>query len=180
MSEEQVIHDLLVSIGIDLGNEHTVGTPVRLLNYLSYWAKTQLDVPFVPTTFANKDPKVDEMVTIGPISFWSCCSHHLLPFHGHAWVAYLPNEHIIGLSKVSQAVRWLARKPQVQEHLTDEVANFMEIFAKPNGVAVRIKAWHTCQFLSVGPDAPQMVTTALRGDMHRDRAQAEFLQEVNR
>lgn len=163
-----------------LPTEHMEDTPARLLRYLIHWSGWEPDPPFNVTAFANENPRVDQLIIVPGVSFWSCCSHHLLPFHGHVTVGYLPDGRIIGLSKVAQAVRWIAKKPQVQEHLAHEIADFLEERLAPLGLAVYIRAWHTCQMLSVGPDAPQMVTTVLRGNLRNHSAKAEFLMEVTR
>jgi len=180
MTIQTYIRALLQHEGPLLQGPHTKETPRRLLRYLQYWSNWDSDPPFNVTTFHNRNPKVDQLITIPGITFWSCCSHHLLPFHGKATVGYLPNEHIIGLSKVAQVVRWIAKKPQVQEHLAHEIADFLEERLVPLGLAVYIRAWHTCQMLSVGPDAPQMVTTVLRGRLKNHPAKDEFLMEVTR
>jgi len=176
--ERAQLKALLDDIGIldYVPEEHMKDTPRRLLKYLHYWLAPPRE--FSMTTFANDNPKVDSLITIPNISFWSCCSHHLLPFFGHVSFGYLPDEKLIGLSKVAQLVRWLARAPQVQEHLATEIADFLEAELSPLGLVVHIRAWHTCQLMSVGPDAPQMVTTVVRGRLLNPSAKAEFLQEV--
>jgi len=159
-------------------NPHTRDTPRRLLKYLRHWTGNE-ECPFTPTCFANEHPRVDQMVHIAPISFWSCCSHHLLPFHGYAWVSYIPDNSLIGLSKVAQLVRWKAQRPQVQEHLTHEITFWLQDLLEPVGVGVHIRAHHTCQMLSVGPDAPQMKTTAFRGALKSSvAARAEFMEAI--
>jgi len=178
--DTSILGAALRSIGVLVGTPHSEETPARLHRYLIYWSHWTTDPPFNVTTFRNEHPRVDQLITIPGISFWSCCSHHLLPFHGKATVGYLPNERIIGLSKVTQVVRWMAKKPQVQEHLAHEIADFLEERLDPLGLAVYIRAWHTCQMLSVGPDAPQMVTTVLRGRLKKHPAKDEFLMEVQR
>jgi GTP cyclohydrolase I len=171
-----LLFQVLKSLELADGTQHTADTPRRLLRYLEYWTDTAPD--FTPTTFRNINPVVDQMIVVAKISFWSCCSHHLLPFHGHISVGYVPDSRLIGLSKIPQIVRWLAHKPQVQEHLTHEIADYLQSMLDPKGIAVHIKAVHTCQMMSVGPDVPPMLTTDLRGVMMKPTAKAEFLQEV--
>lgn len=182
-TDKEIADELQDILDADLGvlrpGPHMARTPERLLRYLKYWQRSTGELPFKFTAFENVDPVVDQMVVIGPITFWSCCSHHLLPFFGNVVVGYLPDAYIVGLSKVAQLVRHKARKPQVQEHLAHEIAYFLERVLVPHGVAVYIKAIHTCQMMSVGPDVPPMQTTVLRGDMHKPRAQAEFLSYIS-
>lgn len=164
-------------------DEHTKDTGRRLLKYLRYWTEEPWvgtdGAAFRPTIFPNENPTVDQMIHVAPISFWSCCSHHLLPFHGHAWVSYIPGEWLIGLSKISQIVRRLAKKPQVQEHLTQEIAHYLEDLLEPVGLGIQTLAHHTCQMLSVGPDAPLMKITDVRGVCRTSpAARQEFLEAI--
>lgn len=159
---------------------HTKDTPRRLLKYLKHWTDWPGQAPFKVTTFVNESPVADQMITIPNVPFWSCCSHHLLPFFGEVSVAYVPGHWLVGLSKVAQIVRWIAKKPQVQEHLAEEIADYLSALLDPRGLGVYIRAWHTCQLLSVGPGAPQMTTTVVRGVLKNHAAKDEFLREVRR
>lgn len=180
MNTEERLTRVLNELGLTSSYEpHTKDTPRRLLRYLKHWTGWAPLPPFKVTTFKNEDPKVDQMIHVPKITFWSCCSHHLLPFFGEVSISYVPNQKLMGLSKFAQIVRWRAQKPQVQEHLAEEIAAYLEGALSPDGLGVYIRAWHTCQLLSVGPGAPQMVTTVVRGALKEfEAARAEFLREV--
>lgn len=119
-------------------------TAQRFLAYLEEYslaATFQDDPPFKTTAFKNT---VNQMIACGPISFSSICKHHLLPFMGVAWVAYLPNRLMIGLSKIPRIVQWCASKPNTQETLAAEVADWMKNKLEAQGVSVIMRAKHTC------------------------------------
>jgi GTP cyclohydrolase I len=132
--------------------------------------------PFRATTFANEDG-YDELVLVRAIPFHSLCMHHVLPFHGHAHVAYLPGERIVGISKLARVVEMFARDLQVQERLTTQIANWVERELRPKGVGVVLEAEHTCMSLrGVRKVGAVTVTSALRGEIRDDpRTRQEFL-----
>lgn len=121
--------------------------------------------------------KYDEIVVLRDISFSSTCEHHLMPFNGVAHIAYLPDTAIIGLSKMARILDCFAKRPQVQERLTNQIADFMIENLKPMGVAVVIEATHTCMTVrGVNKPGSIMVTSALRGTFIKDqRTRAEVL-----
>jgi GTP cyclohydrolase I len=125
---------------------------------------------------------LDEMVVVREIEFASLCEHHLLPFIGHAHVAYIPRERIIGLSKIPRVVDMFARRLQIQEHLTRQIADFLMEVLQPQGVAVVIDALHLCASIrGVKKSQARMVTSAMSGTFKRDpRTRAEFMQHINR
>ena len=123
----------------------------------------------------------DEMVVVKDIEFFSLCEHHLLPFFGKCHVAYLPNKRVIGLSKVARLVNMFARRLQIQERLTAQIANAVEEVLKPCGVAVVVKAAHHCMIdRGVRKRGADLVTSRMLG-VFRDQAQTrqEFLSLVN-
>jgi GTP cyclohydrolase I len=132
--------------------------------------------PFSMTTFANEHG-YDDMVIVRDIAFHSLCAHHLLPLTGVAHVAYIPDERIVGLSKVARLVEHIARQPQTQERLTSEVADAMESAVLPRGVGVAVAAASLCMSLRGVPSAEgTTITTAVRGCLRDDRAaRSEFL-----
>jgi len=131
------------------------------------------EAPPVLTTF---EAEHDEVVVVAPIPFYSLCEHHLLPFHGQAYVAYLPGERILGLSKFARVVHHFAARLQVQERLTTEVADFLEEGLSngegPKGLAVILKAEHLCMSMR-GAQVPGAITTTsvMRGAF-RDKGEA--------
>jgi len=123
----------------------------------------------------------DEMVVVKNIEFFSLCEHHLLPFFGRAHVAYLPNGKIVGLSKIPRVVEVFARRLQVQERLTDQVADALMRVLQPQGVGVVIEAFHLCMMMrGVEKQNSKTVTSALRGAFREDaKTRDEFLRLVH-
>ena len=165
--------DLLAALGVDTASEHLEQTPKRIAKA---YAELLTPRPFNATTFPN-DEGYDEMVVVGDIPFQSLCAHHLLPFQGTAHIAYLPGERIIGLSKLGRVVDLFARRLQVQERLTTQVADWLEETLEPRGIGVILKAEHLCMSLrGVQKPGAVTVTSALRGAIRDDpRTRAEFL-----
>jgi GTP cyclohydrolase I len=122
-----------------------------------------------------KEP-YDQMVALKRVPFWSLCEHHLLPFSGHATVAYIPNGSILGLSKMARIVHAFSRRLQVQERLTQEIAHAINSALLPLGVGVLLEATHTCMAMRGVRSGGNMVTSCLLGEMKTDaQARAEFL-----
>lgn len=116
------------------------------------------------TVFPNLEPKVDQMVVVSPIPFYSLCAHHIIPFFGYAHVAYIPNESMVGISKIPRLVRATSKGIHTQETLTQTIADIMDDILDPVGVAVVMKAEHLCMVMR-GVKMPGVVTTtsALKG-----------------
>jgi len=131
-------------------------------------------------TFPN--PDYDQMVILREIEFSSLCSHHLLPFTGMGHIGYVPNKRICGISKLARALDKFAGKPQLQERLTEELANFLEQQLKPFGVMVVLDAQHCCmRCRGVKKQSAIMTTSALRGVFKNDiRTREEFLRLIKR
>ena len=165
--------ELLLALGADLEDESMRETPRRM-------AETYVELltprPFTATTFPN-DESYDELVVARDIPFHSLCEHHLLPFHGVAHIGYLPGERIIGLSKLGRVVDLYARRPQVQERLTTQVARWLTDTLEPRGVGVVIEAEHLCMSLrGVQKPGSRTITSALHGLVRDDpRTRQEFL-----
>ena len=165
--------ELLLALGADLEDESMRETPRRM-------AETYIELltprPFTATTFPN-DESYDELVVARDIPFHSLCEHHLLPFHGVAHIGYLPGERIIGLSKLGRVVDLYARRPQVQERLTTQVARWLTDTLEPRGVGVVIEAEHLCMSLrGVQKPGSRTITSALHGLVRDDpRTRQEFL-----
>src|SRR5688572_27489388 len=136
-------HDLLLALGIDVDAEGLRDTPRRVA---AAYAELLTPKPFSATTFPN-DEGYDELVVARGIPFHSLCEHHLLPFVGYAHVAYLPGERIVGLSKLARVVEHFARRLQVQERMTVQIADWIEDELEPRGVGVVLEAEHFCMTL---------------------------------
>ncbi|MHC5157004.1 MAG: GTP cyclohydrolase I FolE, partial [Planctomycetota bacterium] len=121
--------------------------------------------------------KYDEIVLLRDIPFYSICEHHLMPFIGKAHLAYLPDGKVLGVSKLARIVDAFARRLQVQERLTDQIADFMMVNLKPQGVAVVLEASHSCMTIrGIKKPGSMMVTSALRGIFKKDsRSRSEVL-----
>jgi GTP cyclohydrolase I len=170
---ERAIHDLLTALGIDPASDALRETPRRMVDVLKALLTPE---PFTPTTFPN-DAGYDELVVVRDIPFHSLCEHHVLPFVGVAHVAYLPGERIIGLSKLARVVDHFARSLQVQERLTIDVADWLEVNLSPLGAGVVLEAEHQCMTLrGVQKPGTRTLTSALRGRLRDDaRTRSEFL-----
>jgi GTP cyclohydrolase I len=165
--------DLLAALGVDLDDESLRDTPRRMA---AMYAEMLTPAPFTATTFPN-DGGYDELVVATGIPFHSLCEHHLLPFVGVAHVGYLPGERIIGLSKLARVVELFARRLQVQERLTTQVADWLARELQPKGVGVVIEAEHLCMSLrGVHKPGARTITSALHGLVRDDaRTRQEFL-----
>lgn len=166
---------LLEMIGEDPKREGLIDTPRRVTKALQEMTSGRdADVAkILSTTF---EAKCDEMVCVKGIEFWSLCEHHLLPFHGHATVAYIPNEdgRVVGLSKIPRVVLAYARRLQLQEQLTQQIAHALNDALEPRGVAVSIEATHTCMEARGVERRGAMATQALLGAFRDAEVRAEF------
>lgn len=169
---ERAVADLLVALGKDPASEHLSDTPRRVARS---FAELLTPREFDLTTFPN-DEGYDELVLAKCIPLQSLCEHHLLPFHGIAHVGYLPGQRILGLSKLARVVELFARDLQVQERLTQQVANGLQEHLAPKGVGVVIEAEHLCMSLrGVRATGSRTVTSALHGLLREDaRSRQEF------
>ena len=162
----------LEALGISLDSASLRDTPARMARA---YAELFTPRPFDLTTFEN-DEGYDELVLARSIPVRSVCEHHLLPFVGVAHVGYLPGERILGLSKLARIVEHFARRPQVQERLTKQVADWLDDRLRPKGVGVVIAAEHSCMTLrGVQAVGSNTVTSTLLGSLRQDpRSRAEF------
>src|SRR5215468_2334063 len=169
---ERAAAAFLDALGVDLTAEGLAATPGRMARA---YAELLTARDFEPTTFPN-DEGYDELVLARSIPIRSVCEHHLLPFMGVAHVGYLPGERILGLSKLARVVEHFAHRPQVQERLTKQVADWLETELAPAGVGVVIEAEHLCMTLrGVQAVGSKTVTSTLLGTLRSDpRSRAEF------
>jgi len=169
---EEAAAAFLTALGVDLDIESLRGTPGRMARA---YAEMFTPRPFDLTTFPN-DEAYDELVVARSIPVQTVCEHHLLPFVGVAHVGYLPGERILGLSKLARVVELFARRPQVQERLTQQVADWLQANLAPRGVGVVIEAEHLCMTMrGVRAAGASTVTSALHGQLRENAAsRAEF------
>ena len=179
---KRAVTAIIEAIGEDPAGEGLRDTPARVAEM---YAELFIGV--------DKDPKDDlvvgfelghrEMVILKDIPFYSMCEHHLLPFYGVAHVGYIPNDEgrIVGISKLARVVETIARRPQVQERMTTEIADAIMEGLKPSGVAVVVQAEHLCMIMrGVKKPGSNIITSAIRGTFRRSAAsRAEFLSLVH-
>jgi GTP cyclohydrolase I len=177
------VREILEAIGEDPERDGLKGTPRRLANmYAELFEGLYLDpADEIDVVF---DVGHDEMIMVRDIPLFSLCEHHLIPFVGKAHVAYIPNEQgqITGLSKLARVVDTLARRPQVQERLTTQIADAIEDGLDPRGVLVVIEAEHLCMSMrGIRKPGSQTVTSAVRGQFRRsDATRAEAMGLIQR
>jgi len=171
------IRTVLAEIGEDPDREGLVKTPERVEKALQFLTKGYREDPGALLNDALFTVDYDEIVIIRDIDVFSLCEHHLLPFHGKAHVAYLPNGKVVGLSKIPRLVDMFARRLQVQERLTVQIAEAIEERVKPRGVGVVIEAMHFCMMMrGVEKQNSVAVTSCMKG-VFREQIQTreEFL-----
>jgi GTP cyclohydrolase I len=174
---EEAARAFLEALGVDCDSPGTEKSPRRMAEA---YAEMLAPRPFEMTTFPN-DEGYDELVVVRGIPVQSVCEHHLLPFVGVAHVGYLPGHRILGLSKFARVVEMFARRPQVQERLTRQVADWIDLRLAPRGVGVVIEAEHMCMSLrGVRAGGATTTTSALSGLLRDNPAtRAEFLSAVH-
>jgi GTP cyclohydrolase IA len=173
VAAERAAAAFLRALGVDTGSDATAATPRRMAHAYAEMLRPR---PFELTTFPN-DEHYDELVLAGGIPVHSVCEHHMLPFVGTAHVGYLPGQRILGLSKLARVVELFARRPQVQERLTVQVADWLQTHLEPRGVGVVVEAEHLCMTLrGVRTGGSTTTTSTMRGVLREDaRSRAEFL-----
>ncbi|RCG28929.1 GTP cyclohydrolase I FolE [Sphaerisporangium album] len=175
---EKAVREILLAIGEDPDRDGLVDTPARVARaYAEQFAGLGQSPEDVLTTVFDADH--DEMVLVKDIEVFSTCEHHLVPFHGVAHVGYVPNEkgQITGLSKLARLVDVYARRPQVQERMTSQIADALMDVLAPRGVIVVIEAEHLCMTMrGVRKPGAKTITSAVRGDFRdSDKTRAEAM-----
>ena len=176
------VREILMQIGEDPERQGLVKTPDRVARmYQEITAGYRVD-PEKLVNGALFDVDDSEMVLVKDIEFYSLCEHHMLPFFGRAHVAYIPNGKVIGLSKIPRVVDMYARRLQVQERMTAQIAHFLDDVLQPRGVAVLVEGQHMCAMMrGVKKSETNMMTRSMLGDFECDSAlRAEFLSMVNK
>ena len=160
---KRAVREILAAVGEDPDREGLLETPDRVARmYAEVFAGLHTDpAQYLQKTFTQKH---DEMVLVKDIEFSSCCEHHLLPFFGKAHIAYLPDGKVVGLSKLARVVEAVARRPQVQERMTEDLAELIMRELNPRGVGVIVEASHSCMTIrGVRKPGAMTITSALRG-----------------
>ena len=179
---KKIILELIKALGEDPEREGLQNTPDRVARMYSELLSGYRDVPARVVNGALFDVQYDEMVIVRDIEFYSMCEHHMLPFIGRAHVAYIPNGKVLGLSKIPRIVDMYARRLQVQERMTRQIADFISDLLKPQGVAVVIEAMHLCSMMrGVKKHGARMTTSAMHGAFRANLAtRQEFLDNISR
>ncbi|MEE8569279.1 MAG: GTP cyclohydrolase I FolE [Anaerolineales bacterium] len=179
---EAAIHQLLQAFGEDACREGLERTPERVARMFDELLAGYRVDPFKLINEALFDVDYEDMVIVRDIEFYSLCEHHLLPFIGRAHVAYLPNGKVIGLSKIPRVVDLFARRLQVQERMTRQIADFLEAAIHPHGVAVVVEGLHLCSKIrGVKKANARMVTSAMCGSFKENEiTRNEFLNHISR
>ena len=178
---QQSIQLLLEGLGVDLDNSHYRKTSERAANaWIEELCSGLGEKKFTLTTFPIGNNYEPSMVVLQHIPVRSVCAHHLLPFYGEATVAYIPDERLCGLSKLSRIVDYFARRPQVQEELTSDITNFLCEQLSPQGAGVIVKATHMCMAMRGVSHDGVMTTSSLKGSFLNDgTVRAEFMALAN-
>jgi len=173
---ESSVREILLAVGEDVEREGLRGTPGRVANMYAELLGGMRQDPKEHLTAVFRE-NYDEIVLLRDIPFYSICEHHIMPFIGKAHVAYLPDGKVLGVSKLARVVDCFARRLQVQERLTVQIADFLMDNLKPKGVAVVVEASHSCMTIrGIKKPGSVMVTSALRGIFIRDpRSRNEVL-----
>jgi GTP cyclohydrolase I len=175
------VRGILTALGLDLKDPNLAETDLRVAKmYIEMFSGLAEGAEPKVTTFPNEEG-YSHMVMEKQIPFYSMCAHHLVPFYGHAHIAYIPRERILGLSKFSRILEFYAKRPQLQERLTEQVVTYLEEKLRPLGAMVVIEARHLCvEMRGVKKQGALTVTSALRGIFHQKPVREEFLDLLRR
>ncbi len=179
---EEAVRTLLLWAGDNPDREGLVDTPARVARAFEDWFSGYAEDPlkYLKRTFEEVEG-YDEMIVLRDIEFESHCEHHMAPIIGHAHVGYLPNNKVVGISKLARVVEAYARRLQVQEKMTAQIANCIQDVLQPKGVGVVIEAAHQCMTTrGVHKTNVSMVTSTMLGDFRKDeKTRAEFMQIID-
>ncbi len=174
---EDVVRQLLIGVGEDPSREGLVKTPSRVAQSMAFLTKGYSENANTILNGAVFKEKYSEMVIVKDIDFFSLCEHHLLPFYGKVHVAYIPKGKIVGLSKIPRLVEMFSRRLQVQERMTQEIAETLFDALHPEGVGVVCEARHLCMMMrGIEKQSSQATTSAMLGEFRSDiKTRSEFL-----
>jgi len=175
------VRGILEELGLDLQDANLRETDQRVARmYAELFSGLRAGAEPQVKCFPN-DEGYKAMVMEKDIPFYSMCAHHLIPFYGHAHIAYIPNDRIIGLSKLPRILEFYARRPQLQERLTEQVVSFLHGMLNPQGAMVVIEARHLCvEMRGVKKPGAVTVTSAIRGSFYKKEVREEFLDLLRR
>jgi GTP cyclohydrolase IA len=181
-SAKKAVHSLLQAVGEDPEREGLKNTPDRVARMYSELLSGYGADPAKIINGALFNINYDEMVLVRDIEFYSLCEHHMLPFLGRAHVAYIPAGKVLGLSKIPRMVDMYARRLQVQERMTRQIADFLQEYLAPQGVGVVVEAVHLCSMMrGVKKHDARMTTSAMHGAFRANLAtRQEFLENISR
>jgi GTP cyclohydrolase IA len=172
--------EMLKYIGENPDREGLKETPDRIIRM---WNKLYGGYKQNPEDVLSKvfrDGACDEMVILKNIEFYSTCEHHMLPFYGHVHIGYIPNKKVVGVSKLARLVEVFARRLQIQERMTTQIADALVKYLEPKGVMVMIKAQHLCMVArGIEKQDSKMITNAIRGVFIKEQPRNEFLKSIN-
>jgi len=177
---EKHIRELLHQLGEDPDRDGLARTPARVAKSFRFLTQGYAQDPLAILNNALFEVTYDEMVVVRDIDFYTLCEHHLIPFFGRVHVAYIPNGRVVGLSKIPRLVEMFARRLQVQERLTVQIADTIEQVLRPRGVAVVAEAMHLCMVMrGVEQQNAFAITSSMRGDFKNDqKTRAEFMELI--
>jgi GTP cyclohydrolase I len=177
---EGYVRALLKELGEDPGRDGLERTPGRFARSMRFLTEGYAKDPREILNDALFEVSYDEMVVVKDIDFYSLCEHHLIPFFGRAHVAYIPNGKVVGLSKIPRLVEMFARRLQVQERMTTQVAETIEEVLRPKGVGVVVEASHLCMMMrGVERQNAYAITSSLKGVFNSDsKTRSEFMQLI--
>ena len=175
------VRAIIGHLGLDATDANLIETPERVAKMYLEMFQGLSEGAEPKVTFFPNDERYTAMVMEKDIPFYSLCSHHFVPFYGHAHIAYIPNDKIAGLSKLPRILEFYARRPQLQERLTEQVAGFLAEKLSPQGVMVVIEARHLCvEMRGVKKPGALTVTSAIRGIFYNRPVREEFLDLLKR
>ncbi|HPD26711.1 MAG TPA: GTP cyclohydrolase I FolE [Candidatus Marinimicrobia bacterium] len=182
METEEIIRNLLVNIGENPNRPELLKTPARVAKFWQHVSQGyKVDVlEMLKESLVYED--YNQMIIVKDLDFFSLCEHHLVPFFGKAHVAYIPNGKIIGFSKIPRVVTAFSQRLQIQERLTQQIADALNEALEPKGVGVIIEARHLCmQMRGVEKQNSNITTSVMLGELHDEpQARAEFLKLISR
>ena len=178
-STQEMYREILSRLGEDPNRDGLLSTPARVEKSMAYLTKGYNEDPTQILRGAMFDVDYDEMVIVKDVEIFSLCEHHMLPFFGKVHVAYIPNGKVIGLSKIPRLVEVFARRLQVQERLTRQIADAIQKAIEPQGVGVIIEARHLCMMMrGIEKQHSSTVTSAMVGCFRQKETRTEFLSLV--
>jgi len=179
VSTEEIYREILRRVGEDPSRDGLLRTPERVEKTLAYLTKGYQEDPQQLLRGALFDVDYDEMVIVKDVEMFSLCEHHMLPFFGKVHVAYIPNGKVMGLSKIARLVEIFARRLQVQERMTRQIADAIQDAIAPQGVGVVIEARHLCMMMrGIEKQNSSTVTSAMVGCFQQKETRSEFLSLV--